>query len=397
MLPLLLHPKSRIALSTICRYVMTSTYNRDCANQLAVFEASKLIMLKSLNRLSTKLRLRSNTEKPIVIADLGTSGGANSMPMLSFVINHLHQSHKQSAQDTHDVCVYHNDQPHNDWAEFIRILNSDQSYKNQCAALLDVSKMHSYIVPRSFYETLFPTSAIDFVVSFITLHWLSSLPCSLPGFNVTTNSPDSIPSHILDTWKQHAHQDLVHFLNLRSRELAIGGQLVATMVAAPVDPTRPNNGIKEVVRLLDLPLHVKSGLLLPSEVERLAFVYQMRTRDEVSNAVKAVNTFQLQDLETVSMNYQLTNFELADFILSIHLPSIYSCLEPRVDVPVAPAIDRKRLIAQALRSSIASKLTGGVKHDWNIDYHILSLSRCQPPHTFAMTKEERWLGAIRGW
>eukprot|EP00301_Raphidiophrys_heterophryoidea_P026558 c9199_g1_i1.p2 GENE.c9199_g1_i1~~c9199_g1_i1.p2 ORF type:complete len:228 (-),score=53.11 c9199_g1_i1:87-770(-) len=68
--------------------------------------------------------------------------------------------------------------------------------------------------------------------SYIALHWLSSLPCPLPGSCLHPAFPSANQVQVAQ-WASHAHEDLVSFFRLRANELVHGGELVAVMVGRP--------------------------------------------------------------------------------------------------------------------------------------------------------------------
>ena len=78
-------------------------------------------------------------------------------------------------------------------------------------------------VGRSFYEQISADSSINCTGCFTAMHWMSRFPGPVPGkFHGEEENKE---------WAEQAHNDLVHFLKLRTRELRPGGVLFTSLCA----------------------------------------------------------------------------------------------------------------------------------------------------------------------
>jgi len=353
---------------------MTTSYNKDAARQVAVFEASKPLLLTAL----AKMRLQRPAHTPIVVADLGAAGGANSQSLVSFIIHTL-----RSTGTMNDICVYHEDLPQNDWNTLAATI--DKAEEEEAG-----SGVYFRMIPKSFYERLFPSESVDLVTSMIALHWISSIPTPLPGtlvfcggdreFMATTSDPPLSPD-VLQAWSKQAESDLVSFFSLRARELRGGGQLVVSMVGGPGVLCDQGEGQRlNFAQLFDCASLVSTGVLSAEEANRLAFSAYLRSLEEVEAAVWQVKDLyhELGAITTAAIKYEFASgLELADFFLSIHLNQVMACLKPpsfSTGEDYGEA-ENKALVHRKIRESIASKIKHPNQLKWTINYHIVSLSR----------------------
>lgn len=383
--------------------VMTDSYNRDAAVQAAVFQSAAPVLASAMNRLCSGL----SREAPLLsIADLGTSGGSNSLHMLKFCVNFLRdQLSPLAGSNQREIVVYLNDLPDNDWPVLIKTIDSPASILKTTV----INPVYTYLVPRSFYEPLFPSNSLDFIVSMITLHWISKSPqCLYP--HLSHLEPGLAPD-VKDIWAKQAHGDLTKFLRHRATELKPGGQLVVSMVAKGASGV---GGVSESPQigewaapaldfhtLVDLRCLESMGLLSHKEAARVSIPVYFRTEEEVlAAASEADPNLEVRELTTTREVYSFPSaFHLADFYLSIMLPSILACLDdPKTPNGHAPAVmessigarasaedkdaqsahahpRRERAIHQALRSSMAAKIRAPHQLKWEIDYIILSMSK----------------------
>jgi hypothetical protein len=352
------------------RFLMTSTYNKDAARQVAVFQASTPLLLTAIE----KMRLQRPAQSPIIVADLGAAGGLNSLALVSFVVNAL-----RSSGDMNDICVYHEDLPQSDFNTLAATI-----------AKADVGdRVYFRMIPKSFYERLFPSQTVDLVTSMITLHWVSSIPCSLPGtlvfcgdreYMATTSDPHLSPD-VLQAWRKQAESDLVNFFALRACELRGGGQLVVSMVGGPGVVCDKGDGQRlNFAQLFDCASLVVTGVLSTGDANRLAFGAYLRSLEDVEAAVSQVKDLYHEsgEIKTVAIKYEFASgFELADFFLSIHFNQVMACVKPTSlssgedygEAEPHPPLHR------LIRESIASKIKHPNQLRWTINYHIVSLSR----------------------
>ena len=177
-------------------------YNRFGGAQSGAHDISYPALHAALTRLITCFP----SEHALVVADLGCSQGANSIPTMRLVVGRL-----RAGLPATPVMVYHNDLPTNDFNSLMTVLSgpggSGLAYAPPGDTVLsgpggsglayappgDTQYVHAYALGRSFYLPLFPPDTVHLCLSFITLHWLSCAPpAGLKGsriFSCTAPTP----------------------------------------------------------------------------------------------------------------------------------------------------------------------------------------------------------------
>ncbi len=130
----------------------------------------------SAGELGIPLLQRAALEVPhhqgcIGVADLGCSQGKNSMSPMRAAIASLRSRDAAAA-----VTITHTDLPANDFnALFGLIGSSPESY------LREQHNVYAFAAGGSFYAPLFAPCSIDLAWNSIAVHWLSGVPCDIPG------------------------------------------------------------------------------------------------------------------------------------------------------------------------------------------------------------------------
>ena len=151
---------------------------------------------------------------PVLIGDFGCAGGANELAPLAAAVDEL-----RARDASLPIEVAHTDLPQNDFGPLFALLQGPGSY------LTGVSAIYPYVVGRTLYGPLFPDRRLHLGWSAITLHWLSSMPVTVPG-RVYSNLVEDGPAR--DSVAERAAADWRTFLTERARELVDGGELVLT-------------------------------------------------------------------------------------------------------------------------------------------------------------------------
>jgi hypothetical protein len=185
---------------------------------------------------------------PLTIGDLGCAGGANEMEPMALVVETLRGRGVDAP-----IEVVHTDLPENDFEPLFTLLASPSSYT---AGQPDVQRLH-------------------LAWSGITLHWLSSMPVTVPGqvySNLTTG-----PAR--DALQRRAEEDWRSFLDERARELVDGGELVIVAGASQPDG---RSGAEALFTLVGetLATMVADGRLRPHELDRIFYPTWNRTPDQ---------------------------------------------------------------------------------------------------------------------
>jgi SAM-dependent methyltransferase len=157
------------------------------------------------------------------IADYGTADAGTSLGLMSEMVNAV----RERAGDDKEVVVHYEDQLTNEW----------QSVFNHALGLKSVSDAYGKLIPYpyslqnvfieacgvGFHNQCYPSSSIDFDVSFTAMHWLSRFPSSMKG-NEKMHAARCIESPIPE--KKQAAEDWKAILKARAKELRPGGRFV---------------------------------------------------------------------------------------------------------------------------------------------------------------------------
>ena len=149
-------------------------------------------------------------DRPIVIADYGSSQGKNSLAPMRAAIAAL----RTRVGRQRPIFVCHTDLPANDFSEMFALLESDpESY------LQDQAQVFPYAIGRSFYRSLFPSGYVDLGWSSYAAVWLSQIPRQIPDHFFIPCSTGAVRAE----FDRQAGQDWEAFLALRAAELRAGG------------------------------------------------------------------------------------------------------------------------------------------------------------------------------
>jgi hypothetical protein len=163
-------------------------------------------------------------DRPIVIADYGSSQGKNSLAPMRAAIAAL----RTRVDRQRPIFVCHTDLPANDFSEMFAVLESDpESY------LQGEPQVFPYAIGRSFYRSLFPPGHVDLGWSSYAAVWLSQIPRQIPDHFFIPCSRGAVRAE----FDRQAAQDWETFLALRAAELRTSGRLVVALPALDHDRT----------------------------------------------------------------------------------------------------------------------------------------------------------------
>jgi hypothetical protein len=194
-------------------------------------------------------------DRPIVIADYGSSQGKNSLAPMQTAIAAL----RSRVGRERPIFVCHTDLPANDFSEMFALLESDpQSY------LQGDPLVFPYAIGRSFYRSLFPPGHVDLGWSSYAAVWLSRIPRQISDHFFIPCSSGAVRAE----FDRQAAQDWEAFLSLRAAELRASGRLVVALPALDHDgatgfASMMNHANAELVDL------VKSGVISAEERNRM--------------------------------------------------------------------------------------------------------------------------------
>jgi hypothetical protein len=194
-------------------------YNRNAA----IPASGGAFAIPLLEKAAQQISLNSD-DRPIVIADYGSSQGKNSLAPIRSAIATL----RMRAGRQRSIFVCHTDLPANDFSEMFALLESDpESY------LQGEPQVFPYAIGRSFYRSLFPPDYVDLGWSSYAAVWLSQIPVQIPDHFFIPCSTGSVRAE----FDRQAARDWESFLTLRAAELRAGGRLVVALPALDHDGT----------------------------------------------------------------------------------------------------------------------------------------------------------------
>ena len=171
------------------------------------------------------------------------------------------------------------------------------------------------VLMKSFYEPLFERESVDFMMSYICLHWLDSSDVSEGGsstewktlgagcettdtvidLNWTFINEPIAPPNVQDAWRSKlARRHLAKFLALRSKELKSGAEMLLVMVGHPHEYAAPaDGGASPLSRAMQRC--VDRGELREDVLHRTIMPYYMRTVDDIKSALSVAETLEMED------------------------------------------------------------------------------------------------------
>jgi hypothetical protein len=201
---------------------------------------------------------------PLLIADLGAAGGRNEFAPMAVAIDDLRAHGIDSP-----IVVVHTDIPTNDFSTLFENLEHDP------ASYLKAADVFAFAAGRSFYERIFPASSTTLGWSAIAVHWLSEVPTPIVDhvYCAFATGPTR------EAFARQSAADWQAFLEARTAELRIGGQLVVVGGAATDDGT---SGAEALMDALNDALHdaVDNGTITDDEYRQMTVPTWNRTAAE---------------------------------------------------------------------------------------------------------------------
>ena len=177
--------------------------------------AAGRLTLPILDEAVRSLALASD-DRPVVIADYGSSQGTNSLIPIRAAVKVL----RARAGADRPILVVHVDQVANDFNTLFAVLHSDPD----CYSI-DDANVFSAAIGRSFYELVLPRRYVHLGWSSYAAVWLSRIPSTIPGHFMVLASDGEVRAQ----FDRQAAEDWKLFLRARAEELAPGGRLVVVL------------------------------------------------------------------------------------------------------------------------------------------------------------------------
>jgi hypothetical protein len=268
-------------------------------------------------------------DRPVVIADYGSSQGKNSLPPMRLAI----QSLRARLGPSRPLVIYHVDQASNDFNALFKALDSDPD-----RYAVDEPNVFSCAIGRSFYRSVLPPETVDIGWSSYAVVWLSRIPTPIPGHFHSRRSTGAVRAE----FDRQGEQDWESFLSLRATELRPGGHLMVVLPRAD-----DAGGLPGFLDLLDqanivLAEMVAQGAITSDERTRMVLGSHARTRRDLLAPFDAQGRFRqlivkycetLAPVDAAWVNYQhdgdkeILATTHTKFFRSTHVPSLASALE----------------------------------------------------------------------
>jgi SAM dependent carboxyl methyltransferase len=209
----------------------------------------------------------ADDNRPIVLADYGSSEGGNSLTPLRAAIRVL----RERFGPERAITAIHIDLPANDFSSLFEVVDgSTDSY------LRADNNVFPSAVGRSFFRAVLPPSHVDLGWSSYAAQWLSRVPASIAGQIFAQSANGDLAT----AFAPQGAADWRAFLALRSKELRPGGRLIVIM------PSVDETGLQPTAVLFDcandvLAEMVAEGSISASERQRMVLGFYLRSPAEL--------------------------------------------------------------------------------------------------------------------
>lgn len=238
----------------------------------------------------------------IKIADLGCSSGANSLLVISEIIDAITSTCSKQGCTMPEFHIFLNDLPGNDFNNIFRrvpiFLENIIKEKEQCFGLCFVAG-----VPGSFHGRLFPVKTLNFVHSSYSVMFLSQVPLGVENNHGNIYISATSPPNVAAAYQAQFQKDFTVFLNSRSKEMLSGGRMVITMLGRKSS----NPCSEECCYFWDLLAQSLSDLVSQGMVEEYKFSsfnlpWYAPNTEEIIALTEGEGSFQLDSIELVDVD-----------------------------------------------------------------------------------------------
>jgi hypothetical protein len=266
-------------------------------------------------------------DRPVVIADYGSSQGKNSLAPIQIAIRNL----RSRVGSNRPIFVFHVDQPSNDFNSLFEVLSCDPD-----RYALDETNVFPCAIGRSFYEQVLPPDSVHLGWCSYAAVWLSRIPSLIPGHFFPPHSSGAVRA----AFERQGAEDWEAFLALRACEMRPGARLV---IVLPGLSDAGSSGFAEVMDHANAVLEqmVDEGAITAQERERMVLGSHPRRKSELLAPFTKEGQFQqlvVEDCQIFELpdaawaDYQLDTdrqalaMKQAQFFRAVFMPSLASAL-----------------------------------------------------------------------
>lgn len=299
-------------------------------NQYDAHRLTRDMLEDSMVRLAARCKLEddesgSKQKQRRLIADLGSADGSSSLATLDFAVRSLQRNYNNpddpkrrnnalALTDPLLLDVTFEEHPASDEKKLRATLEANREWFESNDITYDA-------LMKSFYEPLFDRDSVDFLMSYICLHWLDTtdlpegehisfwktlgdedraLACSWVQINEA-----QVHLRVLEEWRSKlAVNHLAKFLALRAREMKLGAEMLLVMVGHPHEFITLTDEEKTGPLTRAMKRCIEKGKLRREVLDKTVVPYFVRTVDDVRAAVHAAKTFEI-DNETPGSKLEL--------------------------------------------------------------------------------------------
>mmetsp|Transcript_19415 Transcript_19415/g.31823 ORF Transcript_19415/g.31823 Transcript_19415/m.31823 type:complete len:420 (-) Transcript_19415:1367-2626(-) len=284
------------------------SYAKYSRNQYDAHRLTRGMLGDSMGRLAVRCKLEDDYSEPKqkqrrLIADLGSADGSSSLATLDFAVRSLQRNY--NPDDPLLLNVTFEEHPKSDEKKLRSTLESNKKW-------FERNDITWNVLMKSFYEPLFDRDSVDFLMSYICLHWLDTTDLpegehisywkSLGDENrvmacdwVQINEA-SAPLRVQEEWRSKlAVNHLAKFLALRAREIKPGAEMLLVMVGQPHEFITLTDKEKTGPLTRALKRCVAKGKLRRDVIDKTVVPYYIRTVDDVRAAVQGAESIEIDN------------------------------------------------------------------------------------------------------
>jgi hypothetical protein len=206
-------------------------------------------------------------DRPVIIADYGSSQGKNSLAPMQIAIRNL----RPRLGPNRPIFVFHIDQPSNDFNSLFEVVSCDPD-----RYALDGGNVFPCAIGRSFYEQVLPPDSVHLGWCSYAVVWLSRIPSLILGHFFPASSTGAARG----AFERQGEQDWEAFLSLRACEMRRGARLVVVLPGVSDDGLSGFAGIMDHANAV-LAQMVDEGAITAQERARMVLGAYARRKSEL--------------------------------------------------------------------------------------------------------------------